>query len=67
MMRMLFPLAVLLTVGSLFACGGSMSPMQVTNGVPMSVAVGDMPASGVAVLFFEASITGAFSPVPLRR
>jgi len=59
MKRMLFPAAVLLTVGLLFACGGSMSPMQVNNGVPMSVTVGDMPPSGVAVLFFEASITGA--------
>ena len=59
MKRMLFPAAVLLTVGLLFACGGSMSPMQVNNGVPMSVTVGDLPPSGVAVLFFEASITGA--------
>ena len=59
MKRMLFPSAVLLTVGLLFACGGSMSPLQVNNGVPMSVTVGDMPPSGVAVLFFEASITGA--------
>ena len=66
MMRMLFPLAVLLTAGLLFACGGSMSPMQVTNDVPMSVTIGDMPASGVAVLFFEASVAGAFSPVQLR-
>lgn len=47
MKRMLFPAAVLLTVGLLFACGGSMSPMQVNNGVPMSVTVGDMPPSGV--------------------
>ena len=59
MKRTLFPAAVLLTVGLLFACGGSMSPSNVTNGVPMSVTVGDMPPSGVAVLFFEASITGA--------
>lgn len=79
MKRMLFPATVLLTVGLLFACGGSMSPVNVTNGVPMSVTIGDMPPSGVAVLFFEASITGAslqpsacrvsrrFSPVQLRR
>ena len=59
MKRMLFPVTVLLTVGLLFACGGSMSPVNVTNGVPMSVTIGDMPPSGVAVLFFEASITGA--------
>ncbi len=30
-----------------------------TNGVPMSLTIGDTPPSGVAVLFFEASITGA--------
>jgi len=30
-----------------------------TNGVPMSLAIGDTPPSDVAVLFFEASITGA--------
>ena len=59
MKRMLFPVAVLLTLGLLFACGGSMSPTHVTTGVPMSVTIGDTPPSGVAVLFFEASITGA--------
>jgi hypothetical protein len=59
MKRMLFPATVLLAVGLLFACGGSMSPVNVTNGVPMSVTIGDTPPSGVAVLFFEASITGA--------
>jgi Domain of unknown function (DUF5666) len=31
----------------------------VTNGVPMSLTIGDTPPKGVAVLFFEASITGA--------
>ena len=36
-----------------------MHPTTVTNGVPMSVTIGDMPPSGMAVLFFEASITGA--------
>jgi hypothetical protein len=56
---MLFPAAVLVTVGLLFACGGSMSPIHVTNGIPMSVTIGDTPPPGVAVLFFEASITGA--------
>ena len=79
MKRMLFPATVLLTVGLLFARGGSMSPVNVTNGVPMSVTTGDMPPSGVEVLFFEASIIGAslqpsacrvscrFSPVQLHR
>src|SRR5215813_14570999 len=43
----------------LFACNGSMSRNSVTNGVPMSLTIGDTPPSGVAVLFFEASITGA--------
>ncbi len=44
----------------LLACNGSMrSSSFVTNGVPMSLTIGDTPPSGVAVLFFEASITGA--------
>jgi hypothetical protein len=44
----------------LLACNGSMrSPSSVTNGVPMSLTIGDTPPNGVAVLFFEASITGA--------
>ena len=48
----------------LVACGGSMSSSTVSsttmsNGVPMSLAIGDTPPSDVAVLFFEASITGA--------
>jgi hypothetical protein len=59
-MRRTIPfLAMLLSVALLFACGGSMSPMRMSNGVPMSLAIGDTPPSGVAVLFFEASITGA--------
>lgn len=29
------------------------------NGVPMSLSIGDTPPNGVAMLFFEASITGA--------
>ena len=36
-----------------------MSPAPVSNGVPMSLSIGDTPPSGVAVLFFEALITGA--------
>jgi Domain of unknown function (DUF5666) len=45
----------------LLACNGSMSrsPSSVANGVPMTLSIGDTPPSGVAVLFFEASITGA--------
>jgi hypothetical protein len=43
----------------LVACGGSMSPSPVSNGVPMSLAISDAPPNGVAVLFFEALITGA--------
>jgi hypothetical protein len=49
----------LLSCVFLAACGGSPSPMQVTNGVPMTLTIGDAPPNGVAVLFFEASITGA--------
>ncbi len=43
----------------LVACGGSMSSSTGSNGVPMSLAIRDTPPSGVAVLFFEASITRA--------
>jgi len=50
-------------VSSMFlsACGSSMGPSPAVNGtgVPMSLTIGDTPPSGVAVLFFEASITGA--------
>jgi len=40
------------------ACGGSMKPSPTGNGVPVSLAIRDTPPNGVAVLFFEASITG---------
>jgi hypothetical protein len=45
----------------LAACGGSTNPtpMGGSNSIPMSLTIGDTPPSGVAVLFFEASITGA--------
>jgi Domain of unknown function (DUF5666) len=45
----------------LLACNSSMSrnPSSVTGGVPMTLTIGDTPPSGVAVLFFEASIIGA--------
>ena len=54
----LFSLALVSCV-FLVACGGSMSSSTGSNGVPMSLAIRDTPPSGVAVLFFEASITGA--------
>jgi hypothetical protein len=43
----------------LVACGGGSTSPAVSNGVPMSLTIGDTPPSGVAVLFFEALITGA--------
>jgi hypothetical protein len=43
----------------LVACSNSMnSTSPVSNGVPMSLTISDTPPSGVAVLFFEALITG---------
>lgn len=41
----------------LVAC--SSNPSAVRNGVPLSLTIRDTPPNGVAVLFFEASITGA--------
>jgi hypothetical protein len=59
-MRRSVPFALaLLSTTVLAACGGSMNSMNTTGGVPMSLTIGDTPPSGVAVLFFEASITGA--------
>ena len=44
----------------LAGCGGSaMSPTPAANSVPMSLTIGDAPPNGVAVLFFEAMMTGA--------
>jgi uncharacterized protein DUF5666 len=59
-MRRIIPFALAL-LGSAFlaACGGSMNSMTPAGGVPMSFTIRDTPPSGVAVLFFEASITGA--------
>lgn len=55
-------LLALLVVGCalLASCsGGSMnSNMAPSNGVPMSLTIGDAPPKGVGVLFFEAMITG---------
>jgi Domain of unknown function (DUF5666) len=52
---------VLLSCVFLAACGGSTNPapMGKGNSIPMSLTIGDTPPNGVAVLFFEASITGA--------
>jgi Domain of unknown function (DUF5666) len=59
-MRRIIPFALaLLSSSVLAACGGSMNSMNTSSGVPMSLSIGDTPPSGVAVLFFEASITGA--------
>src|SRR5262250_2827937 len=59
MRRTVIFLTPLFSLALLFACGGSMGTTRVTNGVPMSLTIGDTPPTGVAVLFFEASITGA--------
>jgi Domain of unknown function (DUF5666) len=59
-MRRTIPFALaLLSSAILAACGSSMNSMNTSGGVPMSLSIGDTPPSGVAVLFFEASITGA--------
>lgn len=50
----------LLSGALLVGCGNTnMQPVTPVGGVQMSLTIGDMPPSGVAVLFFEASITGA--------
>lgn len=41
------------------ACGGSMKTSRASNGVPVSLAIRDTPPNGVAILYFEAMITGA--------
>src|SRR5260370_7320755 len=54
----LFALAVVSCV-LLGSCSGSMNQhLAPGNGVPMSLTIGDTPPNGVAVLFFEAMITG---------
>ena len=59
-MRRIVPFALaILSTTILAACGGSMNSVNPSGGVPMSFTIGDTPPSGVAVLFFEASITGA--------
>jgi len=57
--RFLFALSLLGCV-LLLACNSSTNrSTMTTNGVPMTLSIGDTPPSGVAVLFFEASITAA--------
>ncbi len=59
-MRRTIPFALaLLSSTVLAACGGSMNSVNPNGSVPMSLTIRDTPPSGVAVLFFEASITGA--------
>jgi hypothetical protein len=55
--RLSFALALACCV-LMAACGGSMKSSSPGNGVPVSLAIRDAPPNGVAVLFFEASITG---------
>jgi hypothetical protein len=60
---LVFSLALVSCV-CLVACGSSMSSSlggspTMNNGVPMTLTIGDAPPSGIALLFFEASITGA--------
>jgi hypothetical protein len=50
---------VMVSCAFLGSCGGSMSTPPTVNGVPMNLSIRDTPPSGVAVLFFEALITGA--------
>jgi Domain of unknown function (DUF5666) len=60
-MRKVILVALVVTSCTLLvSCGGSsMSASSTNGGVPMSLTIGDTPPSSVAVLFFEALITGA--------
>src|SRR6266436_1512367 len=59
-MRRTVPFALaLLSMTILSACNAPMHSVAPNSGVPMSLTIGDTPPSGVAVLFFEALITGA--------
>jgi hypothetical protein len=59
MCRHVFVALTLVSCAFLAACGGSsMNTTPTVNGVPMSLSIRDTPPSGVAVLFFEALITG---------
>ena len=59
MLRMLSIAFTLIFCVLLASCGGSYMGPAPANSVPMSLTIGDTPPNGVAVLFFEASITGA--------
>ncbi len=59
MCRNAFVALALVSCAFLVACGGSMNSSPTVNGVPMSITIGDTPPNGVAILFFEALITGA--------
>lgn len=61
MWRSISPVLALFACFLLTSCGGSSTstPPPVAGGVPMSLSIGDAPPKGVAVLFFEAMITGA--------
>jgi hypothetical protein len=55
----LFALAVAGCALLVSCSGGSMNQQMIpSNGVPMSLTIGDTPPNGVGVLFFEAMITG---------
>ena len=58
MWRNAFVALMLVSCAFLAACGGSMNTPPTVNGVPMSLTIRDTPPSGVALLFFEALITG---------
>jgi hypothetical protein len=59
-MKPTIPFALaLLSSTILAACGGQTSSVMPVSGAPMTLTIGDTPPNGVAVLFFEASITGA--------
>ncbi len=60
MRRVILVALAIASCAFLVSCGGSMSASSTaTGGVPMSLTIRDTPPSNVAVLFFEALITGA--------
>src|SRR5712664_1808687 len=59
-MRRSIPFALALVSSAfLAACGASTNSVTAAGGAPMSFTIGDTPPNGAAVLFFEASVTGA--------
>jgi hypothetical protein len=69
MCRHAFVALTLVSCAFLAACGGSsMNTTPTVNGVPMSLSIRDTPPSGVAVLFFEALITGgSLQPSDIKK